>query len=257
MKKFTEWLAEFLFKRSPHQAMIPQVPQSSPEDPFADLEQGDIQPIEKYFEVNYCVGQPFKLVGEDIAVQNSNGHLIRGRAKPSVELGCGHLVDRIQPTQTDNNHIKGIAGACYYCQGEIRELLKRQERTGKLIITPFDSTRLTLVCSECTRISVSGKLCCPRHSLILHNENGETTCLGVEEIESMQKKERIRKILSPILALFTEEVEPPPQKVILQVVDEKQLLKKKQADKEQPPDEREKQNEGSEKQANKKDPSNE
>jgi len=109
MKKFTIWLFEYLFKRSPRQAMIPQVPQSPPEDPFADLEQGNVHPIEKYFTMNHWAGRPLKLSGGDIAYKDGNDQLVRGHINPFEELGCGHLVDRFQPTKTDNNHIRGIS----------------------------------------------------------------------------------------------------------------------------------------------------
>ena len=222
MKSFGKTLWEILFFRSPAQAAKPNVTPQPPDEPFTPSIPEQQQPIERSYDIDSF--DSLKMGTSDSAGKDAFGQLVRGHTTHHVQLGCHHLVSQIQPTQTETQQIiRGVAGGCYYCQLEIQQEQQRRIAAGESLVPPDDAIRLTLVCSECARMSVSGKLCCPRHSRIMDDGGGTRVCYGVDELESEAKKASLMRILTPLLGLFTEDTDvsakqttegaPPPDKV--------------------------------------------
>ena len=205
MIDFCKRILQILFFRSSSQAANPNVSPQPPTNPFASPMPNQPQPIESYFEGDSF--GPVQMGKVEFAGRDAFDQLVRGSAKHSVLLGCNHLVSQIQPVQTETQKTRGVAGVCHYCDAEIQQEQQRRMRVGEPQMSPVDATRLTLVCTDCAHLSVSGKLCCPRHSQLVDDGNGKQICLGVEEIESHDKKAAVMKILTPFLQLFTEDLE--------------------------------------------------
>ena len=205
MKNSVKKLFESLFFRSPAQAANPNATPQSPDDPFTPPMPEQSQPIESFFEGDRF--GPVQMGKVEFAGRDLSGQLVRGSANHHVMLGCKHLVRQIQPEQTDTQKTRGVAGSCNYCDLEIQSEQQRRITANEPLLPLSEAIRLTLVCTECARISVSGKLCCPRHSRIVDDGSGNNICLDVEELESQAKKTSVMKILMPLLSLFTEDAD--------------------------------------------------
>ena len=205
MLNFVKRFFQTIFLRSSAQAAQPNVSPQPPDDPFAPPMPGQPQPIESYFEGDRF--GPLQMGKVEFAGKDVFDQLVRGSTKYSVLLGCHHLVSQIQPMQTETQKIRGVAGVCHYCDLEIQQEQQRRSRAGEPLMSPADAIRSTLVCTDCAHLSVSGKLCCPRHSQLIDDGNGKQICLGVEEIEAQGKRASIMKVLMPVLELFTEDPE--------------------------------------------------
>ena len=168
----------------------------------------EYHPIEDVTDVDWIEGTPLELGETHTAGRDESGQLIRRHARKYITLGCGHQVKQIQAVKEKAKNIRGVAGTCFYCQQEIFELIDQQIRSGHTPLSPFDAARLIRVCTDCARMSVSGKLCCPRHSMIVPDGNGGQICLGWEEMQAEQIKARRQMIFGPLLSLFVEEVDP-------------------------------------------------
>ena len=198
MKNFCKKLLEILFFRSSSQAANPNVTPQPPDNPFTPSIPEQQQPIESYFEMDSI--DSLKMGKTDFAGKDAFGQLVRGRTRHNVQLGCNHLVNQIQPEQTETQQIRGVAGVCYYCNLEIQSEQQRRIAAGEPLLPPDDAIRLTLVCTECARMSVSGILCCPRHSRIVDDGCGNSICLDIDELDSQAKKNSMLRIITPIFS---------------------------------------------------------
>jgi len=201
--KFWGWLLQ----RSPQNADRPDIQQQA-FDTVADVGfPAGAQPIEISSETESLVDSPIKLGSVDAASKGSEGQLIRAHNSLVVILGCGHAVKQSQAADDDERHIRGIAGRCPYCFAEIEELIAK----GKVEIMPFDAERLSLVCSDCGKITTSGFLCCPRHYKDVPNPDGTVTYLGPEDAEEQARQNTAKAILSALGSLVSEDNHNTPR----------------------------------------------
>lgn len=95
--------------------------------------------------------------------------------------------------------MRGIAGKCFYCDAEYQKLSQKGQ------ISPFDAERLSLVCADCGKITLSGQLCCPKHYTAVLNPDGTTTYLSPEDTEEQNRQNTIKNILGSMAQLFGKE----------------------------------------------------
>ena len=190
--KFWQWL----LNRSSQNAAMPNV-QPNTNDSVGRINIPiDTEPLETYIETGSLLGSLIKIGSEEGALRGPNGQLIRSHNKLSILLGCNHVVTQFQALDKEDRHIRGIAGRCFYCDLEGQELLQ------KGLITVFDSERLSLVCTDCAKITNSGQLCCPKHYTAVSNPDGTTTYLSPEDAEEQDRQKTTKTILSSIALLF-------------------------------------------------------
>jgi hypothetical protein len=199
MTNFASKLWNWLINRSPRNA--------TQSDPTVQMDQQTTElvpacnnrPFETYIETDSIQGFVTKVGWQESGVRTPDGELFRTRENFALPLGCGHIARQQQAVDQQDQHIRGIAGICYYCQQELLKALSRGE------ITPFDAERLSLVCSDCGKITVSGQLCCPKHYARLAGPAGAEVYLGPEDIKKQEQNRLTSKMLGPILGLFLEE----------------------------------------------------
>jgi len=194
----------WLIKGSAKNAANPN-PAATPASPnFNRGFPGHIPPIEVAVEQDLIMGTNLSLGQQDSVAEGPNGELIRSHRNMSILCGCGHIVSQLQPTQEQGKApVRGIAGKCFYCDIEFNELMS------KGLIAPFDAERQSLACSDCAKITVSGKLCCPKHYIAIIDEGGKTIYLDPEEqeqrVEQQARQETIQMIFKPFIALLSEQ----------------------------------------------------
>jgi len=205
MKKYSFTFWEWVLKRSPQNAAKPNV------QPNAIDSVGNIniptgtEPLETYIDTESILGGPIKIGSEEGALKGPDGQLIRAHNKISILLGCDHIVTQFQASDQDGHHVRGIAGKCSKCFQEMAELLQKGQ------ITVFDAERLSLVCTDCGKITNSGQLCCPRHYTAVSNPDGTKTYLSPEDAEEQNRKYTANTILSTIALLFGQNSQELPQ----------------------------------------------
>lgn len=161
-------------------------------------------PIEVAMEQEAIIGTDISLGHQDIASYGPSGELIRQRKNMSILCGCGHIVSQLQPTQEEGKSpLPGIGGKCFYCELELNEWAL------KGLIAPYEAQRQSLVCSNCAKITLSGKLCCPTHCTATIDGNGNTIYLGPDDqarqqelAEQQARQETVQKIVKPFMSLF-------------------------------------------------------
>lgn len=193
--KFWNWLVN----RSPQNAASPTPTAPPGQQPSGQASVHSSRPFETYIETQSIQGFFTKVGWQESCVKTPDGELFRTRDNFALPIGCGHIARQQQPVDQPDRHIRGIAGICFYCQQDILKALSRGE------ITPFDAERLSLVCSDCGKVTVSGQLCCPKHYARLIGPDGSEVYLGPDDIKKQDQNRLIAKMLGPILDLFLEE----------------------------------------------------
>jgi len=205
MTRFFDKFWQSILNRSPRNAAAPDVqpiPPVSIPSPYVS-ESGC--PIETNVRTESIGGLFFKLGSTQSASRRPDGHLMTTEDELAQILGCGHKVTQLEAVDRPGEHIRGIAGACECCKAENQRLLSK----GKLSI--LDAERLSLVCSDCGKITTSGLLCCPRHYVAVVKPDGTTTYLDQEQSEQLERQIATTMVLGPLFALFGENSQQPLQ----------------------------------------------
>lgn len=191
----------WLVKGSAKNAANPDPAATPASQNFSGEFPGQVSPIEVAMEQDLIMGTTLSLGQQDSVAEGPNGELIRSHKNMSILCGCGHIVSQLQPTQEQGKApVRGIAGKCFYCDIEFGEL------KSKGLITAFEAERQSLVCSDCAKITLSGKLCCPKHYIATTDESGNTIYLGPDDqIEQQQLAEQQArdKIIQKVFKSFT------------------------------------------------------
>ena len=121
MKTFVSKFWDWLFKRSPCNALNPNV-QGNPSDPATEATWGPRDyPIETNILRQPIAGSVTELVTVETAARTSDGQLVTQRIPLALSLGCGHIVSQMQAEDREGKHIRGIAGPCAFCAKELQE----------------------------------------------------------------------------------------------------------------------------------------
>ena len=158
---------------------------------------------ETHIERDTVAGTAIKLFDIETTQEEQGNKMTGSRDRMSILAGCGHVFTQIQAVNQKDRHIRGLGGRCTYCFEELQPLIEQKQ------ITPFDLDRLSCVCSDCVRTTVSGKVACPKHCKPVLTPDGGTVYLGPEEIEEENRRATIEMVLGPLRSLFCEP--PPPQ----------------------------------------------
>lgn len=205
MKKYALKFWDWLLKRSPQNAAKPNV-QPNPIDGIDSINASTCtEPLEQYTEIVSILGSSVKIGSEEGSLRGPNGQLIRSHNKLSIVIGCHHIVAQFQALDHEDRHIRGIAGPCFHCGSELQKLLE----SGK--ITAFDAERLSLVCTDCAKITVSGQLCCPKHYTTVSNPDGTKIYLSPEDAEEQKRQNTTKTILNSVALLFGQNSQEIPQ----------------------------------------------
>jgi hypothetical protein len=195
---FASKLWNWLINRSPRNAAQPNPTAPSDQQASGQASAYNNRPFETYIETQSIQGFQTKVGWQESGVKTPDGELFRSRETFALTLGCGHIVNQQQQADQQDRHVRGIAGICFYCQQELLKALIRGE------ITPFDAERLSLVCSDCGKITISGQLCCPKHYTAIANPDGTVIYLGPEDVKEQERKQLTIRFFGPILDLFLE-----------------------------------------------------
>ena len=190
-------LWHWILKRSPQNASNPN-PTPIPQPPNAGTPGGGTAPIDISADEEVIWGVDLPFGEQDSAGKGPLGELIKSRKSFSAIGACGHVMSINTREEQPKQHIRTIAGICYYCKNELSELLS------KGLISPIDAQRLSLVCNECARTTVSGKLSCPRHYMAVKDGVGGELYLGPEEQEQQKREATVSKILLPLISLISD-----------------------------------------------------
>jgi len=199
LKNFGQKLWDWLWRRSPQNASNPKPTDQANQDAAEQTPASNGTTFETYSEMQSIQGFFTKVGCQESGIKTPDGRLSRTRENFALPLGCGHIVCQQQPVDMENQHVRGIAGICHYCLEDLQKSLVHGD------ITPFDFERLSLVCSDCGKITVSGQLCCPKHYVEVKTSDGSTVYLGPEDMKKQEQKRLVSKVLRPIIDLFLEE----------------------------------------------------
>jgi len=206
MFDFLKTMWNSLWHRSPAQAGNPQVPAQPVTSWPASPPLVTDQRIETYSETESLLGGGLSLGQIKHTHQAADGALVRSQDRLAIIVGCGHLVTQFQAIKQESRDVRGIAGPCGGCAAELQPLAA----SGQLSLIDYE--RLTLVCTESARRTVSGKLSCPRHCTPITQPNGETLYLGPEEIMDQRRRRYVSATLGRFLDLFLEVPSDPHKK---------------------------------------------
>jgi len=195
----------YIFRRSQQNAAKADARYNPPEDTLDGCTPGVGQRIETNLETESIQGLFTRFVSVDGAIKHRDGQLITTRNTIAVLLGCSHVVTQLQAVDQEDQHIRGIAGKCYYCDEEIQPLIRKGQ------ISPLDAERLSLVCSDCGKITVSGRLCCPKHYAAITNPDGTTVYLGPKDVQEQQRQSTVKMVLDSVASLFGQVDPKTPQ----------------------------------------------
>lgn len=204
MSGFASKLRSWLVARSPKKAAVPVVEPrradetgNSPQPPWA-------QRIETNVNLESCIGLLSKLGAEDSLFRGPDGDLVAVSEHVSILLGCGHVVTQLQAVDEKSRHIRGIAGFCADCLAEYCSLLEEHK------ISAADAERLSLTCSDCGRITVSGSLRCPKHYSEMIAPDGTSIYIDAEHAKEMKRRNTVGRTLAFIDSLFGEDRQEIP-----------------------------------------------
>lgn len=205
MTSFASKLFDWLTNRSPGNAATPVVqPRSNDYAPDLGVPAAS-ETIEVSVETECMSGLPIEVGVIKRFLRGPDGELVRAHKKVGLVVGCDHMVTQFQAVDEKGRHIRGIAGRCHYCASQYQQELSKGR------ITAFDAARLSLVCTDCGKITNSGLLCCPKHYAVVVNPDGTTAYLGPEETSLRQRQDAVKTILGPLVALLGENGQDTPQ----------------------------------------------
>jgi hypothetical protein len=202
LSKLWKWAVN----RSPKNAAIPDVRPHPAGDTENTPQTPGVQPIETNMESQSFIGLLARLGKQENLFRSPDGELVRASDQTWILLGCGHVAGQVQAIDEKHRHIRGIAGICARCLRENQRLLEKRQ------ISPFDAERLSLVCTDCAKITVSGQLCCPRHYTAMTAPDGSVAYLDTEQAEEIERQDTIRRALGIANLLFGEDEPQVPDK---------------------------------------------
>ncbi len=206
MSDFASKLWEWLFNRSPKNAAIPDVQPGPAGDTVNSAQLPGAQPVEINVDFQSCIGLLSRLSKEDRLMRGPDGEVVRISDQVGILLGCNHVVTQLQAVDEKGRHVRGIAGPCTGCFGEYQKLLEKGQ------ISAFDAERLSLVCTDCGKITVSGQLCCPKHYTSVVGPDGSAIYVDQQQAREMKRQDTVRTALGIVNFLFGEDQPQIPDK---------------------------------------------
>jgi len=167
------------------------------------------RPIDVCSDEDIVLGLDIRLGNYESVAMGPDGEYHRAKQNISVLCGCGHII-RSTPAQESSESKnqqpnRKLEGECYYCSQEYAVLVLR----GKL--SPAEAQRLSLVCSDCARVTVSGRLACRKHTEAITDDTGQTVFLGPDDQIQYQRQKTMHRFTG-ILAFFVTDESTPENK---------------------------------------------
>lgn len=210
MKTFIKRVWDFLMGRSYNPTAGPTPPNPAYGAPSGSGQQSPTaRPIDVCSEEDIVLGLDLRLGTHESVYMGPDGEYRRAKRHISVLCGCGHII-RSTPAQESSESKnqqpnRKLEGECCYCSQEYDVLVL----SGKL--SPAEAQRLSLVCSDCARITVSGKLACRKHTEAITDQTGQTIFLGPDDQVEYQRQKTLHRFTG-ILAFFVTEERDPEDK---------------------------------------------
>ena len=206
--KFWDWL----FKRSPKNAAIPNVCSQPVGDTGFTNQSTGAECVETNIETQHILGLLLNMANVDSVYRNANGGLVRKNDDETVVmLGCGHLGTTRRKGRSKDDKIKRIAGRCWRCHADLQK--KLSSRRG----ATFDLQELilaelkTLVCEDCAKITTSGHIACADHRAEVPAPDGTPTYVDVEQAKEVRRQDTVRTAVGIVNYLFGEEQSQIPE----------------------------------------------
>jgi len=166
-----------------------------------------LQPRECNVEVYSIGGLQNELSQVERRYRSADGGIVRHyEDRRSLVAGCGHTAVPRQDNSEKYPDHRGIGGLCSFCLREYYSLVEKGQ------MDPLEAERLSIVCTDCARMSVSGHLCCPRHRKAMVMPDGTTQYIDPDTAKSMSRQNTMAKALHAATWLFTEPQNPQEPK---------------------------------------------
>ncbi len=204
MKKFIASILKHLFGCHSRQTTA-QTPPTPAYAQFAEPEafSPPIRPIDLCSEEDVILGLDIQLGCYESVAMGPDGEYRRIKRNVNILCGCGHIIryaSAQNPAESESQKPdRRIEGPCFYCSQEYAFLVI----SGQL--TPAKAQRLSLVCSDCARVTISGKLACRKHTIAITDKNGQVVHLGPDDQVAYQRQMKVQNILGVLSSLFTED----------------------------------------------------
>jgi len=206
MSGFAFKLWDWLINRSPKNAATPDLQPGPPGDTVNSAQRPGVQPVETSVNFQSCIGLLSRLSKQDRLFRGPDGELVTVSDQVGIAVGCEHVVTQLQAVDEKGRHVRGIAGICRVCSRQYQKLLEKGQ------ISALDAERLSLVCTDCGKITVSGQLCCPKHYTTVVAPDGKAVYLDEEEAKEMKRQDTVRTALGIVKFLFGEDQPQIPNK---------------------------------------------
>lgn len=188
-------LWHWLTGRSPGKTAAPATPPIQPPPPGPPGWPGHgapVQPLECSVEIVSLGGLLTKPRYEESRYRGPDGEIIRYcRDDAQGVYGCGHTGELLK-----------IAGLCAYCVREYQPLVEKGQ------MHPLEAERLSMVCSACVQMTISGHLSCPKHRAAVVGPDGTTQYVDKETSKNMTRKDTVGKAINAFFWLFGTSQQP-------------------------------------------------
>lgn len=207
MRRIFSALWHWLTGRSPGKTAATTVPPIQPPPPGPPgwpSHSVPLQPREHSIEIASMGGLLNDLRYEESRYRGPDGEIIhRCHGRRHILAGCRHPIKMDQgDADSKHDHCRQFGGLCVYCVREYQPFVE----TGQL--DPLEAERLSMVCSDCARMTTSGHLSCPRHRAAVVGPDGTTQYVDKEAAKNMTRKDTVGKAVNTFFWLFGTSQQP-------------------------------------------------
>ncbi len=164
------------------------------------------RPIDACSNEDIILGLDIRLGNYESVAMGPDGEYHRTKQNISLLCGCGHIIkstpDQESSESKNQQPNRKLEGECYYCSQDHAPLVL----SGAL--SPAEAQRLSLVCSDCARVTVSGKLACRKHTEAIMDESGQTVFLGQDDQIQYRRQKTLHKFMGVLSFFVTDEITP-------------------------------------------------
>ena len=207
MKNFLKRIWLFLQGRSRGPAAGSTLPNTAYGVPAGSGQQAPFaRPVDVCHEETVIPGLDYNTGTFQSVSIGPDGEYRRVTRHVNIMCGCGRIIyhnpAQTQPTKEKHKLGLKLEGICFYCIQDHDPLVLSG------VMSPAEAKRLSLVCSDCARVTVSGKLACRKHTEAITDETGQTIFLGPDDQIQYQRQKTLHRFTGILAFLITEESTP-------------------------------------------------